>query len=272
MSSACTAHGALRGFDASPHARLQISTEWRGLELLPRGFHVAVSNHTCVGDFLLLYRQPARYTHLIHAAVPARGGRHRVRFMQATPAAFKTLRRTAERAEQRRKAATEAVAAAAHAMPHAAPHAPSAPPPAGAEAVDDELGSRPVHLFPEGGMTSGAGVMRFNRGFALLRAPVAPVAFRCTHAWPGGGALSTHTLTSSFAANLFWLCFAPATQLTATVLPPMTQRAGEGDAAFADRVRAAIAAELGVPALEMSIREKYALKETVRAVQGIKTR
>jgi hypothetical protein len=219
------------------------------LELLPGGFHVAVSNHTCVGDFLLLYRQPRRYTHLIHAAVPARGGRHRVRFMQATPAAFKTLRRAAEQAEQRR-------------MHHAAPS--TQPMPGGS---DDELGSRPVHLFPEGGMTSGAGVMRFNRGFTLLRAPVAPVAFRCTHAWPGG-ALSTHTLTSSFAANLFWLCFAPQTTLSATVLPAMSQRSGEGDAAFADRVRVALAQELGVPALEMSIREKYALKESIKAVEG----
>ena len=213
---------------------------------------MAVSNHTCVGDFLLLYRQPRRYTHLIHAAVPARGGRHRVRFMQATPAAFKTLRRAAERAEQRRAQSGSSVAAAA-------------PPSAD---KDDALGSRPVHLFPEGGMTSGAGVMRFNRGFALLRAPVAPVAFRCTHAWPGGSALSTHTLTSSFAANLFWLCFAPQTTLTATVLPPLSQRASETDAAFADRVRAALAHELGVPALDMGIKEKYALKESVRAVQG----
>ena len=117
-------------------------------------------------------------------------------------------------------------------------------------------------------MTSGAGVMRFNRGFALLRAPVAPVAFRCTHTWPGGGTLSTHTLTSSFAANLFWLCFAPHTTLRATVLPAMTQRSAESDAAFADRVRAVLAAELGVPALEMGIKEKYALKESFKAVQG----
>ena len=245
----------------------QIRTEWRGLELLPRGFHVAVSNHSCVGDFLLLYRQRRKYTHLIHAAVPARGGHHRVRFMQATPAAFKTLRRAAEAAEQRRKA--EEAAAPEHAA-HATLHAAAAS--ASASTAEDDLGSRPVHLFPEGGMTSGAGVMRFNRGFALLRAPVAPVAFRCSHAWPGGGGLSTHTLTSSFAANLFWLCFVPQTHLSATVLPPMTQRAGEADAAFADRVRAAVAAELGVPMLDMGIKEKYALKESLRAVAGVKAR
>lgn len=33
-----------------------------------------------------------------------------------------------------------------------------------------------------GGMTNGAGVMEFNRGFAPVGAPIAPVALRCTHA------------------------------------------------------------------------------------------
>jgi 1-acyl-sn-glycerol-3-phosphate acyltransferase len=221
---------------------MQITTEWRHLERVPpSGFHVAVSNHTCVGDFLLLYRQPTRYTHLIHAAVPTRGkdsatqergGRHRVRFMQATPAAFKSLRRAAE---------------------------------AAADAPDDAGSNlRPVHLFPEGGMTSGAGVMRFSRGFALLRAPVVPIALRCSHAL----GISSHTLTSSFAANLFWLSFAPWTRMSATVLPVMHPVSNESDEAFAERVRSAIAAELGVPMLEVGIKEKYALKEACRAAPG----
>jgi hypothetical protein len=217
----------------------------------PSGFHVAVSNHTCVGDFLLLYRQPTRYTHLIHAAVPTRGkaggkdggergGRHRVRFMQATPAAFKSLRRAAE----------------------AAADAADAPDGASNDAAGSNL--RPVHLFPEGGMTSGAGVMRFSRGFALLRAPVVPIALRCTHAL----GISSHTLTSSFAANLFWLSFAPTTRMSATVLPIMHPVSNESDEAFAERVRGVIAAELGVPMLEVGIKEKYALKEACRAAPG----
>ena len=204
---------------------------------MPAGFHVAVSNHSCVGDFLLLYRQPRRYTHLVHAAVPTprggeeRRGRHRVAFLQATPAAFKTLRRQAAEAEA---AASAGVASSL----------------------------RPVHLFPEGGMSSGAGVLRFSRGFALLRAPVVPITFRCRHAF----GISTHTLTSSFGANLFWLLFAPSSELSATVLPPMRQRGGESEEAFAERVRAAIAAELAVPMVAMGIRDKYALKEAARAL------
>ena len=191
---------------------------------------MAVSNHTCVGDFLLLYRQPRRYTHLIHAAVPARGGNHRVRFAPATPAAFKALRRQAQRAAEKGTSGEEL---------------------------------RPVHLFPEGGMTSGGGLLRFSRGFALLRCPVVPVAFRCRHAF----GLSTHTLTSSFGANLLALCFAPWTTLSATVLPPMAPAPSESDEAFAERVREAIASELSVPLLDIGIKDKYALKEAARALR-----
>ncbi len=224
----------------------QVTTEWRHLERLPAspGFFVGVSNHTCVGDFLVLYRQPRQLTHLIHAAVPMpsdgtndghkrkRGGHGRVRFAQAAPAAFKTLRRAA----------------------------------AAAQSADGDPSDplRPVHLFPEGGMTSGAGLLRFNRGFALLRAPVVPIALRCAHAFD----ISTHTLTSSFPANLFWLSFAPWTRLSATVLPAVTQRGEESDEAFAERVRGLIAAELGVPMLELGIKEKYALKEAGRTLPG----
>jgi len=202
---------------------LGVTTEWKGLENVPPGMHVMVSNHTCVGDFLLLYRQPRRYTHLIHAAVPT-GGRvtqHRVSFMHSTPSTFKSLRRQA--------------------------------------ALDS---SNSIHMFPESCMSSGKAVLQFSRGFALLQAPVLPVAFRATHAL----GISTHTLTSSFAANLWWLCFAPWTRLQATVLPAMRQGADEETEAFVERVRGAIADELRVPKVQLGVKEKYGLKEALRAV------
>lgn len=207
---------------------LGVSTSWSGLENIPRdlGFHVAVSNHTCVGDFLLLYRQPRQYNHLIHAAVPTGGRvtRHRVQFTHSTPAAFKRLAKLVKR------------------------------PPSTAVT--------PIHLFPEGCMSSGAGVLKFSRGFALLDAPVVPIACRAKHAF----SISTHTLTSSFGANLFWLCFAPWTTLSATVLPPMWRDVGESHEAFVERVRGAIAAALDVPLVDLGVREKYSLKELGRAV------
>lgn len=68
-------------------------------------------------------------------------------------------------------------------------------------------------------MTNGRGMMKFSRGFMLFaqRLPVAPMALRAELPW----GLATHTLTSSFAANMFWFCFAPSVRLDATVLPPM---------------------------------------------------
>ena len=68
-------------------------------------------------------------------------------------------------------------------------------------------------------MTNGRGMMRFSRGFMTFakRLPVVPVALRARLPW----GLHTHTLTSSFAANMFWFCFAPWVRLDATVLPPL---------------------------------------------------
>ena len=61
--------------------------------------------------------------------------------------------------------------------------------------------------------------MPFSRGFMLFaqRLPVVPVALQAALPW----GLHTHTLTSSFAANMFWFCFAPWVRLDAVALPPM---------------------------------------------------
>ena len=62
-------------------------------------------------------------------------------------------------------------------------------------------------------------MMRFSRGFMRFakNGPVVPVAMRACLPW----GISTHTLTSSFLANLFWFCFVPSVTLAATVLPPL---------------------------------------------------
>lgn len=61
--------------------------------------------------------------------------------------------------------------------------------------------------------------MRFSRGFMRFAqdGPVVPVALRAKLPW----GITTHTLTSSFLANLFWFCFVPSVALEATVLPPL---------------------------------------------------
>ena len=55
--------------------------------------------------------------------------------------------------------------------------------------------------------------MRFGKAL-----PIVPVALRVTVPWD----IQTHTLTSNFAANLFWFSFVPWIRLDATVLKPMS--------------------------------------------------
>ena len=71
-------------------------------------------------------------------------------------------------------------------------------------------------------MTNGRGMMRFSRGFMRFGKglPIVPAAVRAEPAF----GISTHTLTSSFGANMFWFCFAPWVALDVTVLPPMQPR------------------------------------------------
>lgn len=118
----------------------------------------------------------------------------------------------------------------------------------------------PVHVFPEGGMTNGSGMMRFSRGFMLFadKLPVVPVALRVKTAFPE---VKSHTLTSPFLANLFWFSFQPWTEIEAVALPPMQLQPGESKAAFVQRVQLAIAEELGVWVTDMNIQQKRSLMQ-----------
>ncbi|KAK9834294.1 hypothetical protein WJX81_004186 [Elliptochloris bilobata] len=125
----------------------------------------------------------------------------------------------------------------------------------------------PVHIFPEGGMTSGAAMMRFSRGFMRFAGalPVVPVALRADL---GPWRIHTHTLTSGFLANLFWFSFPPRVRLEATVLPSMAPAEGESKAQFVERVQQALAAELGVPISDVTLQAKRAVIAGERAKAG----
>ncbi|GAX77129.1 hypothetical protein CEUSTIGMA_g4575.t1 [Chlamydomonas eustigma] len=116
------------------------------------------------------------------------------------------------------------------------------------------LPQRCVHLITtEGGITNGRwGMMQFSRGFMRLLRPgeyVVPVVLRAKTPWD----IRTHTLTSSFLANLFWISFCPWVEVHATVLPPLRPTVGESKAAFVRRVQSSIAEASGLVISELNI-------------------
>lgn len=100
--------------------------------------------------------------------------------------------------------------------------------------------------------------MRFSRGFMLFadKLPVVPVALRVKPALP---AVRSHTVSSSFLANLFWFSWQPWTLIEAKALPAMQLEPGESKAAFVQRVQLAIAEELQVWISDLSIQQKRQL-------------
>lgn len=197
---------------------LGVSVTWEGTHRLPAGKHVMVSNHLTAGDLIILYMLPRRYIHLITPALPekvAQVKNHRVLLRQAKPAVYEEL----------------------------------------AAQMEPSGSSQPVHLFPEGGMSSGSSMLRFSRGFVRFSrsVPVAPMALRMSTPLPG---VSTHTLTSSFLANLFWFSFLPWIHFRCTVLDPVQMEPDESPGRFANRIQQAIAAELQIPISDINIQQK----------------
>lgn len=204
---------------------LGIFVTWEGADNLPEGPHVLVSNHLTAGDLIFLYTRPNKYVHLITPALP-----EAVTKVKNHRIIFR----------------------------HATP------------ATYDQLASEmeagtiqhPIHLFPEGGMTNGRRMLRFTRGFIRFSrdVPVVPMALRADV--PLG--INTHTLTSSFLANLFWFSFAPWVSFRCTVMDPMELEEDESPGRFAARVQEAIADELEVPISDLTIQAK---KQIVKAAK-----
>jgi hypothetical protein len=198
---------------------LGVTVEWRGEANLPAGRHVLVSNHVSNGDLLMLFGRPRRYLHLITPLLPKPVFKTRNLPAMLAPANKETFEALGEVAAAGGSGeasssghggnghgghAAVAHAAAAHATAghavagHDAAAAASERRASGGGAgtsgggaprrrrLPREAEAAPVHLFPEGGMTNGRGMMAFSRGFTRF-APggvVVPVALRLRAPFP----------------------------------------------------------------------------------------
>jgi 1-acyl-sn-glycerol-3-phosphate acyltransferase len=102
-------------------------------------------------------------------------------------------------------------------------------------------GGRPVAVLPEGTTHNGAALLKFFGGAFSPLAPVQPVCVRYSSACVDGSFCGT------LAAHLARLLCAPYQRMSVVVLPAARPLDGEDASAFAARVRAEMAAELGVP-------------------------
>lgn len=196
---------------------LGVQVNWHHLDRIPNKRHVLVSNHLTAGDLMMLYSLPQHYIHLISAKLPER-------ISQANHHRVRLWHATKEMYQ---------------------------------DLTDSSAHADPIHLFPEGVMTNGSGMVQFSRGFMRFgrSLPIVPVALRVTVPWK----IQTHTLTSNFAANLFWFCFVPWVRLDATILKPMSLSEGQGNGAFVESVQKTIATELGVGIADITNQEKKQL-------------
>ena len=101
-------------------------------------------------------------------------------------------------------------------------------------------GDRPVAVLPEGTTHNGAALLKFFEGAFSPLAPVQPVCVRFSGCVDG-------SFCGTLISHLARLLCAPYQRMTVTILPANRPREGEDASAFAARVRAAMAAELGVP-------------------------
>ncbi len=101
-------------------------------------------------------------------------------------------------------------------------------------------GGRPVAVLPEGTTHNGAALLKFFGGAFAPRAAVQPVCVRFSGCVDG-------SFCGTLISHLARLLCAPYQCMTVVVLPAARPLDGEDAPAFAARVRAAMAAELGVP-------------------------
>lgn len=209
-------------------ALLGVSITWRGEHNIPPACHILASNHVSVGDLLMLFGRPRRYAHLITPLLPRAVFATRnlpAILLPANKETYEALAAAAEAssgavasssgAEYGEAASAPSASGHNHNHHHAVNGAASHIVPPGSsmshgssggasgsgrgrgngrvrsskQRLDREAAEAPVHLFPEGGMTNGKGMMAFSRGFTRFAAgvPVVPVALRVVSPFPQVG-------------------------------------------------------------------------------------
>ena len=121
-------------------------------------------------------------------------------------------------------------------------------------------GGRPVAVLPEGTTHNGAALLKFFEGAFKPLAPVQPVCVRFSGCVDG-------SFCGTLISHLARLLCAPYQRMTVVVLPATRPLDGEDASAFAARVRAAMAAELGVPLSSYdakSLNAEYAVRRRSR--------
>lgn len=213
---------------------------------------------------MLLFKRPQRYSHLITQALPQRVSQSNNLPVIMLPASKHLYEQLAATVEGMRTTNNEGAVSTGSSFDTSSSDCDGAGSPAGTTSSTQTTSLRElppaatsasIHLFPEGGMTNGRGMMRFSRGFMKFAAdlPVVPCALRVSTCTPE---VRSHTLTSNFGANLFWFSFPLWTTFEVTMLPAMQLGPGESKAAFVHRVQAAIAQELGCGVADLNVQQK----------------
>ena len=166
----------------TPFTKQGVTCKWKGLELLPAGRHVMVSNHSTAGDLMVLFQGlPRRYIHLITTAMPPRVVATKnlpceLRF--ATPEVYEELLNGGRYSNGSNSSSTSGRSSGKASLEASQLFHASVPSSVTMPARSED--EPPVHLFPEGGVTNGRyGMMAFSRGFTRLLRPgdlVVPVA------------------------------------------------------------------------------------------------
>lgn len=120
-------------------------------------------------------------------------------------------------------------------------------------------------VAPEGTISNGRSLFRFEKFFFSLDTEVVPVALSVSPALP----INMHPLGSHHAANIFWAFAMPYVGIRIDILDAVHKNDDETSLDFADRVRSNIAQKLGANVSEYSNLDKARWKSALKLYRAV---